>query len=228
MARVVSGPFKGMRGKLGSIVLKRINGETYVCKRPNYKKTNDPSVLARRKRFGLNIKLAKCICNIPELKEFWRRGLNGKMSAHNAIVKANYTKVGNDGIIGVPMLTPDSISNLNSDIGFLHDEGSISIEFNPEKFGLMCEGENYVKAVGVVCLSGAIFYDSKECEIFSIDSDMDDLKEGVEPVLLMQVDDYQNSLMESYSKRKLYFGFVVMNKDGRVLKEVSTFVRELH
>jgi len=84
-----------------------------------------------------------------------------------------------------------------------------------------------VKAVGVVCLSGPIFYDSKECEIFSIDSDMDDLKEGVEPVLLMQVDDYQNSLMESYSKRKLYFGFVVMDKDGRVLKEVSTFVREL-
>ena len=56
---------------------------------------------------------------------------------------------------------------------------------------------------------------------------MDDFKEGVEPVLLMQVDDYQNSLMESYSKRKLYFGFVVMDKDGRVLKEVSTFVREL-
>jgi hypothetical protein len=227
MARVLNGPLKGMRGKLGNIVLKRINGETYACKKPIYNKTNNPSVLARRKRFALNIKLSKCINEIPELKGFWRRVLNGKMSTHNAIVKANYTKVGNDELIGVPYLTPDSFAGFNSDLGFLYEEGRISIEFSPEKYWMKCEGENYVKAVGVMCMSGALFYGKEDCSIFSVESDMIRLKDGEERVLLIRLDDYQYSLMKSYSKRKLYFGFVMMDKDGKVLKEVSTFGMEL-
>ena len=227
MAKVVSGPLKGMRGKLGSVVLRNINGETYVCKRPIYKKTKDPGVLARRKRFALNIRLSKSVFGIPELKEFWRRGLSGKMSVHNAIVKANYAKVGDDEIAGVPMLTPGSISYTNTDIGFLYEDGSFSVEFNPDMYGMNCKGEKYVKAVGVVFMNGKRSYDAKEYEIFSVESDTEKLRKGEEAVLLMQFDDYHYDMMEWYSKGKMYFGFVVVDKDGSVLKEVSTFVMGL-
>jgi hypothetical protein len=88
MARVTEGIFQGVHGKLGNVVFRRINGKTFLCKSPVFRKrklTEKESFT--RKKFAFTIAFVKRMMFL--FRTTYQHFENGK-SGFNRAVSHNY------------------------------------------------------------------------------------------------------------------------------------------
>ena len=139
-------------GKLGDVVFRNVRGKTIICKRPVVRPTNNPAVLSRRKKFSVNTKLSKCINDIPECKYLWTKAALNKMSAYNAIIKANYSHISDSKIVSTPYLIPSSFSLKCYDFDLRFDYCELTLNYSKEIFDFINDYsiEKFIKLVGII------------------------------------------------------------------------------
>ena len=228
MARILNGPFKGARGKLGNVVFKQINGKTFVCQKPHHRKTTDERVLARRRRFSVNMKLSKCINNIKEAKKFSDRSLNKNGSAFNLITKMNYVKVGFNGEVLSPFLTPDSISlDFIGSAEIIDDILTIDFCNNVNLIGCDTENVMNVKTAGVLRLSNPNRIMEPEYVFLNLVSSEKRFSKEKTSAFEINLSNFDYNLLDSFYDYTLYMGLFLIDACGNVVKELSTFTINL-
>ena len=225
MAKIKNFWLQGASGRVGDIVYKTINGNTYACSRPHFAKSNDPATLRRREKFALTVKLAKCINSIPDLKYFWNKARNGKMSTHNLITKFNYDCVSHNEIIFVPKLTSDSFPFRNLSTKYEFSKSNLSIEYSPIEYPVIKDTnkETYLKVVGIIHFSKPYDADEDYNSFLGISSACNSISGDNNISIDIPFDDHTMMYVDRYSECKLYFAFVSVDKNNIPVNSVSTF-----
>lgn len=220
---------RGASGKLGSFVLKNINGKTYICKRPSHKKSTDPVVLNRQKRFALNTKLSACINSIPELKYFWSKITYNKMSAANAIIKANYHHVTVDKLISTPYLIPDSYNLRYQGFNIQFDNCEIILKYSKEIFDFIKDYtiEKFIKVVGIIHCENNVCSVAEPYYFKSVSSCNYPLSENDTINMSILLDYNSLSFLSQYSDFTLYFAFITSNDEFIPQNAAATFIEKL-
>lgn len=224
--------FGKVRGKLGNIVFKQINGTSYIarCPVPKSKSSLSPSIIAQRKRFGLVCKLAKSINQINIFKNQWRNNTDVKMNTYIAIQKENFPLIGKNELAFTPKLTPFSENRDFSECGFSYHKGEIAIEFNPDKIELVkdYDKEKFMIAAGVIYLSEPVDHCMEDYKFISVVSKKEDVSKDETTVLSIELNGGLCQLLETYTKCIFHFGFVSLDKDSIVINTISTFAENLY
>jgi hypothetical protein len=88
MARVTEGLFQGVHGKLGNFVFRRMNGKTFLSKRPVFRKRKPTErELFSRKKFAFMTKFMKPLNHL--FRSIHKHPVNGK-SGFNLAISYNY------------------------------------------------------------------------------------------------------------------------------------------
>jgi hypothetical protein len=222
MAILNTFPLGEIRGKIGNIIVRRIYGKSIISVNPHYRtKSNDPETLARRKKFRMSVKLANCINKIPELRFLWYKSAKRKMSAHNAAMKANYDKVSDECVVGIPLLFPDSYV-MDYPGNIMYDEnGVLRIEFNKNKYSFNLEKERFVKAVAVLSLSKPFKSYEESTLFFNTESEYYDLTKN--NTIEINLCNIISQTMKEYNVKKFFFAFITANTHAEIIRGICTY-----
>jgi len=215
-------------GKLGDVVFRTIRGKTIICKRPVVRPTNNPAVLSRRKKFSVNTKLSKCINDIPECKYLWTKAARNKMSAYNAIIKANYKNVSDSKLFSAPYLIPSSFSFEYYDFDVKYDSCELTINYSKEIFDFIRDysKEKFIKVVGIIYCENNICAGSDPYCFINVSSCNYPLSESDTIKMSILLDSMTLNSLKQYSRYTLYFAFVTSGDELIPQKAVSTFTQE--
>lgn len=220
-----------IRGRIGDLVFKQVNGKSYVAARPHprSKSSYSDAERAKQKRFAMNTKLASAINKIDVLKPLWQKAANERMSTYNAISKANYSLVGNKEFIVSPKLTPDSIGYDISILSLNYSKGNISITFPFDTLGLIQDFNivNRVIVAGVIYLRNPIDQCKDDFRFLSVTSDAVQVSEGNDIALSLELNDVNKQSIDSYSNAAFFFCLISLDKDEHIVNTVSTFTEVL-
>lgn len=225
MATIKNFLLQGISGRVGDIVYRTRNGKTYASSRPHYTKSDDPATLRRREKFALTVKLAKCINSIPELKYFWNKVKNSKMSTHNMITKCNYDCVSDNELVTVPKLTSDSFPLRVIGDKFSFSKNNISIVYSPTEYPVINDNnkETCLKVVGIIHVSQPHNADEQYNSFFAVSSACYPISDDNNVSIDIPIDDRTMMYIDTYFECKLYFALVSVDKNNIPLNSVSTF-----
>jgi len=235
---IINNSLGKLSGKVGDFIYSQRNGKTIVRRKPLGRSRNSfsESELSRQKKFGINCKLSKCINQIDEFKVLWqkttnkttKKTANGKISTFNAVSKANYYNVCSDGVISSPKLTPDSLT-LDFKFGFNYNEYEIAVGLITDNFGLILDNkvDNFVMVAGVICLSNPLDDCKDSVRFIDVKSDVKKVSDCGETVFFINLNSNEKQIIENYTKRTFYYGFISKDKNGNVINSVSTFCEQL-
>lgn len=219
--------FGKLRGRVGDLVFKQVNGKNYVAARPHPRSKSSYSDIekARQKRFAMNCKLSTAINKIDVLRPLWHKAADGKMSSHNAISKANYPLIGHNEFLIAPKLTPNSIGFDISSVRFNYNDGRMSVIFLPDTFGLVKDYnvDNNVMLAGVIYVRNPFEEHLSAYRFMSIKSDAVKVINGEVIAITHDIGDVAKQVIESYSDGELFYCLITLDKDCSVVNTVSTF-----
>lgn len=77
-------------GKIGKLVLRQCNGQTYLCSRPaSFNPSQKPECVAARNRFAVTSKFASFLHKIPLLNEVWKASGDESLNVRAKLIKDN-------------------------------------------------------------------------------------------------------------------------------------------
>lgn len=228
MATIINSIGK-ISGKVGDFVYRQRNGKTIICSKPEYRKSDNPSVIARQKRFGLCCKVSKHINKINDLRPFWLKEQTGYGSCFNAIQKRLYPFVGDDYKIDVIHLSPNSVALNGSGFGFTRNDSGFIITFS----GSLCKEMNLPQGIKFAKITGVVFCESPfdvnlpQYSLFNIESGLINADyESVQSANL-QINESHLLPMESYSENTFHYALVFFDADMNAVVEFSTYRQRL-
>jgi hypothetical protein len=110
MARAVKKPLGGVRGKVGSVIYRYMNGRTFISvhnEKYNISQTEESK--NNRSKFGTTIKFSKAVNSISDLKKVWDYSTVPGRSAYTKIFKHNSLTIKPDFVSAVCSITPGGI-----------------------------------------------------------------------------------------------------------------------
>jgi len=140
MARLTGSVLGNLRGKLGNLSARTVEGKTILSARPSsFNVSQTPESIEARKRFGITGNFSKFLMENPDLVSIWSKVKFSGMSVFNTIFKSNYPYTSPDrptedniitpGGFGLPLTTATLASdNLTLEVGALDSVAIISPE----------------------------------------------------------------------------------------------------
>ncbi|MGK9476733.1 hypothetical protein [Melioribacter sp. OK-6-Me] len=111
MARVTGNVLGNLRGKLGNLSARTVEGKTILSARPSsFNISQTPESIEARKKFGVTGHLCKFIMDLPDLVSIWSKEKLPGMSVFNTLFKKNYPFVDADKPTVDNILTPGGFS----------------------------------------------------------------------------------------------------------------------
>jgi hypothetical protein len=110
MARSVKKPLGGVRGKVGGVIYRYMNGRTFISvhnEKYNISQTKESK--NNRSKFGTTIKFSKTVNSISDLKKVWDHSSAPGRSAYTKIFKHNSMSIQSDFVSAVCSITPGGI-----------------------------------------------------------------------------------------------------------------------
>ena len=110
MARAVKKPLGGVRGRVGDVVYRYMNGRTFISVYNNEVKISQTKESKNnRSKFGTVIKFAKAVNSVPDLNNVWIFSSEPGRSAYTKIFKHNYGSIKPDSVSGFCKITPKGV-----------------------------------------------------------------------------------------------------------------------
>ena len=133
MARLTKAVLGELSGKIGSLVVRKVNGKQFVSLRSDhYKKSKSTKAIYEKNKFSAVVKFARTINSIPHLKNVWQKSNVQGFSAYHKILKTNLKLFGVEKSAPGFTLFPPAKNN-NSVTATVTDE-KISVLFDERLF----------------------------------------------------------------------------------------------
>ncbi len=228
MGEIKNGILSELKGSIGNITGRIVNGRNILSRKPGFRKTvNDPATLKRREKFKLNVKFGSAASSFNDIKEIWKAYTPEGLNYFSFIVQSNYKQIG-DGVLtnkniitpygGFPIgITSSAITSTSLDIEIAALTGTLNFDL---------ANEVNVKLMAVVYLSDAIDSHNQpyafipvefEVQAMQIDNPLSFTK------ALLKVDQV---LFESYNSHKVYGAIVTLDANDYPVNFSSTICIE--
>jgi hypothetical protein len=233
MGKITNATFGKISGKVGDFVIRNRNGKTIIASRPfNFRASNDPASVARRKRFGLSAKFSSCLAQNPFLKELWLNSVpkgtgKGKGTAFTKISKHIYPNIMHDDIAQDTIITPSfpgfELSLINISVSL----DSISAEINPVPESEQQSWGCYKKASQIhtgafLFLSDKIDERKEDYKFYSLLTETLPFNPSVKTEISIPVYGNLSASMEIYTKYRLFLVFFALDDSGNLVDFSNT------
>lgn len=153
--RQVLGLFSGISGKVGNVVFVQRGKTTFVRSLPSKRKSAfTQEELVKQSKFGLASRIAGCICQVEEIKHFWKPDRSRNRTSYNQIFKTNHNQFDMENFSGFVFLSPDGRVFPESESSLKICESGIEISSKGLK-GYKVNYKNkpkYIIATGIIIL----------------------------------------------------------------------------
>lgn len=229
MAKIINASFSNISGKLGDFVIRNRNGKSFIASRPiNFRASNDPASVERRKRFALSAKFSSCLAQNPFFKELWLNSEpKGKGTAFNKISKHIYPNVSHDDIYQEISITP-SFPGFELSLNKISvSSDSISAEINPvpdsEQQSWGCfKKASQIHIGAFLFLSDKIDERYDDYKFYSLLTETLPFNPSVKTEISIPVYGSLSASMEMYAKYRLFLVFFALDDSGNLVDFSNT------
>jgi hypothetical protein len=131
MARAVKKPLGGVRGKVGSVIYRYMNGRTFISvhnEKYNISQTKESK--NNRSKFGTTIKFSKAVNSISDLKKVWDQSIAPGRSSYTKIFKYNSQSIKPDLVSKACTITPGGIGSKIESFEFNIYDATVKIKID--------------------------------------------------------------------------------------------------
>lgn len=202
-------PFGKLSGKCGDFVYRNYNGKTVVCSRPGrQKKSNDPAVIARRKKFKLALSIGSALTKIPAMKSIWNQfGIKKDISAYNKMVKDFHSLIG---LCDIPLtfrMGPGFGNIFVESSVFKQEDEKLTAEIEIENSDFVIENIKSVQMIMLMFLKEPVYSNMPEYKILTLSSNETKFKVNQKMKLEVAVVGDNKESFDAYDERKLFYLF---------------------
>jgi len=212
-----------MRGRLGNLSARTVDGKTIMSARPSsFNVNNDPAVTEVRQKFSVTVALAKSILTLATLAAIWKTVKESGMTVFNTIFKSNFAYSSVDKPTENNIITPGGFSLPVDTAAVALDKVTASIlalntesVFTPEEVNL--------SANAVVCFHTPTNPDDAPYQIISLSKEVENFNYTQAYDLQLDFDAKQKLIAAKYTKSILYLIVASKTADGKVVQYSSTY-----
>ncbi len=134
MAEIEGEILGNIKGKLGNIVFRKLNGKTVLSVRPvKYKPANSKVAKNTRARFASTVSFARFVNSIVPLKEVWSKASIPGINSYQKLIKYNFKATGEDGLTTGNLITPPGIPIIIENLTLNKNQISFTVNLGNSK-----------------------------------------------------------------------------------------------
>ncbi len=211
-----------MRGRLGNLSARTVDGKTILAARPsNFNVNNDPPVTAVRQKFSVTVALAKSILALASLAAIWKTVKESGMTVFNTIFKSNFQYSGTDKPTTDNILTPGGFSLPVNVAAVAADKITASL-LALDTESVFSEAEVNLSANAVVCFIDPTNPDDPAYQIISLNKEVANFDFTQAYDLQIDFDAKQKLIAAKYTKNILLLSVASKTADGKIVQYSST------
>ncbi|MCL5029912.1 MAG: hypothetical protein M1480_12945 [Bacteroidetes bacterium] len=211
-----------MRGRLGNLSARTVDGKTIMSARPSsFNVNNDPAVTEVRQKFSVTVALAKSILTLATLAAIWKTVKESGMTVFNTIFKSNFQYSGTDKPTVDNIITPGGFSLPVNVAAVAADKVTVSLlALNTES--VFSAEEVNLSANAVVCFTYPSNPDDEPYQIISLNKEVANFDFTQAYDLQIDFDAKQKLIAAKYTKNILLLMVASKTADGKVVQYSST------
>ncbi len=211
-----------MRGRLGNLSARTVDGKTILAARPSsFNVNNDPPVTEVRQKFAVTVALAKAILSLVTLASIWKLAKESGMSVFNTIFKSNFALSSTDNPTVNNIITPGGFSLPVDQAAVAADKITASL-LALDTEAVFSEAEVNLSANAVVCFTNPTNPDDPAYQIISLNKEVAGFDFTQAYDLQIDFDAKQKLIAAKYTKNILLLTVASKSADGKVVQYSST------
>jgi hypothetical protein len=223
---IVSGNVIGnLRGKLGNLAARTINGKTVLAARPSsYNASQEPASLEVRSKFAVTANFSKNVLSLTTLEEIWKKVKDSSISVFNEIFRANFAYSSMEKPTEQNILAPDGFPLQISTAAVASDKitATLPILNASSVFGA---GEVNLSANALVCYYDPTNEADEPFKIISLSKEVAAYNFAQTYELEIDLNALQKNTAAKYQHSILYVCVVTKTTDGKVVQNSGTFTK---
>ncbi|MDY0082632.1 MAG: hypothetical protein RBR74_05565 [Ignavibacteriaceae bacterium] len=224
MAKLKKQVLGRVSGALGDMVFREVNGKNVVGMRPsNINIPGDPESIARRAKFTLSAKLSKAIIFHQDLKTIWKSKAPSGLSAHNFLIRSNYTNVLAGDLTDFVKLVPVAGFPVRyTEVTITDHSVMVVLDVIGSNNNINKSVETHIEMLTIIFLSDPVDETVEDYVFISTSSGNVDLslKEVIEFTAPLIGND--ELLFSKYRSNKVFSAFVTKNEAGNAINYSNT------
>jgi hypothetical protein len=221
---ILSGNVIGnMKGKLGNLSARTVEGRTIMAARPSsFNASQDPASLEVRAKFAVTANFSKSVLFLSTLSAIWNKVKSSGISAFNAIFKANFAFSAIDKPTEQNILAPEGFPLQIAVAAVAADKitATIPILNTASVFGT---DEVNLSANALVCYHDPANAEDEPFKIISLSKEVAAYNFTQSYDLEIDLNASQKIIAAKYQHSILYVCVVTKTADGKVVQNSSTF-----
>ncbi|MBK7105547.1 MAG: hypothetical protein IPH62_09710 [Ignavibacteriae bacterium] len=221
---IVNGNVLGnLRGKLGNLSARTVEGKTILAARPSSFNVNyDPSVVEVRQKFVVTANLAKNIFANPTLSEIWKNLKENGISVFNTIFKKNFQYSAVDKPTLNNIITPDGFNPPVTSA--LVNASRLTVELNAlDSAALISTAEKSITLVSLVVYHNPISPDDEAYKIIKLSKDELNFDYSSAYSVTVDLDVIQQAVAAKYQNKIIYVALASKDVTGKIIQYSATY-----
>ncbi len=211
-----------MRGRLGNLSARTVDGKTIMAARPSsYTPNNTPAVLEVRQKFSATVSLAKAILSLATLAAIWQSVKNSGMSVFNTVFKSNFAYSASGKPTENNIITPGGFSLPVDAAAVAADKVTASIlALNTES--VFAPEEVNLSANALVCFTDPTNPEDESYQIIALNKEVAGFNFNQAYDLQLDFDAKQKIIAAKYTKSVMLLCVATKTAEGKIIQYSST------
>lgn len=216
MAIIKNGILSELKGSVGNITGRIINGRNILSRKPGFRKAvNDEDTLKRRDKFKLNVKFGSAVSSFDVIKEIWKAFTPDGLNYFSFLVQSNYKQIVNGELTNKNVITPYGGFPISTGTNTI-TSSSLSIEINALSgtYNFDLAEEINAKLFAVIYLSGAVNDNTEEYAFIPVEFDVQALQLANPLTYTKTLLLADKVIFESYASHKVFIALATLNSNN--------------
>ena len=222
MAIVNGNVIGNLRGKLGNLSARTVDGKTILAARPSSFNVNyDPAAVTVRQKFSVTAKLSKNILALADLAAIWKTVKESHISVFNTVFKKNFGYSSNEKPTTDNIITPGGFNLPVTASAVAADNITASFSaLNAET--VLSAKEVNLSANAIVCFYDPDNADDPAYQLITLNKEVDAFDFTLAYDLQIDFNANQQNLAGKYGSSILYLSVATKDADGNVVQYSAT------
>ncbi len=228
MAIIKGGILSELKGSVGNITGRIVNGRNILCRKPGFRKKNTSvEVLKRQDKFKLSVSLGSAVGTFDTLKLIWKTLAPQGMNYFSYLVQSNYKMIGDGVLTNKNIITPyggfpigtDTNTISSTAISIVVDALTGTYEFDPET-------EVNIKLYALVYLSNPLSDNADKFTFIPVEFEAQALQLTDAITFSKALLKADQVIFESYTDHKVYAALVTLDANNTPINYSSSICIE--
>ncbi len=212
-----------LRGKLGNLTARTVDGKTIMAARPSSFNVNyDPAVVAIRQKFSVTATLSKNILSLSTLAAIWKTVKGAGISVYNTIFQSNFAYSDSDKPTVDNIITPGGFG-LPVDVAAVAADKVTASLLALDTESVFSAEEVNLSANAVVCFTDPTNPEDELFQVVAASKEVAGFDFSAAYDLELDFDVKQKLIAAKYTKNILLLSVASKTAEGKVVQYSSTY-----